>query len=197
MTEVDEKATLTRYVQRQRDALVWKVEGIGERQARWPMTPTGTNLLGLLKHVGNMEYAYFGEVFGRPARDPMLVDFATAADNDDMWARADEPAGDVVAFFRRACAHADATIAALSLDDTGTVPWWPQERRHPSLRAVLVHHLQEIARHAGHADIVRELSDGRVGLSSRVSNLPEQDAAAWAAYRAKLEAIADSFPANG
>jgi hypothetical protein len=190
----DTKQTLKRYLQRQREALVWKVEGLSERQARWPMTPTGTNLLGLVKHVANVEYGYFGEVFGRPADDSLLIDLDTAADNEDMWARPDKSVADVIAFYRRAWAHADATIDALPLDAVGTVPWWREERRNPTLHTVLVHHLQELARHSGHADIVRELIDRRTGLSGTVSNLPEHDEAWWADYTAKLRGIAESFP---
>lgn len=190
----DPKSVLTHYLQRQREALVWKLDGLTERQARTPLTPTGTNLLGLVKHVANVEYGYFGEVFGRPAADPMLVDFATADDNDDFWARADERMEDVIAFYRRAWAHADATIAALPLDAVGTVPWWREERRHPTLHTVLVHHIQELARHAGHADIVRELIDSQVGIGPALTNVPDHDAEWWAAYTAKLRAIADSFP---
>jgi hypothetical protein len=189
----DEKQALTHYLQRQRDALVWKLEGLSERQARTPMTPTGTNLLGLVKHVANVEYGYFGAAFGRPADDAMLIDYDTAADNDDFWARPDESLDEVVAFYRRAWAHADATIDALPLDAVGFVPWWQPERQRPTLHRVLVHHVQELARHAGHADIVRELIDGAVGVSPRFSNLPDGDADSWASYRARLQAVADSF----
>jgi hypothetical protein len=190
----DRKSVLTHYLQRQRDALVWKLDGLTERQARTPLTPTGTNLLGLVKHVANVEYGYFGEVFGRPAADPMLVDFATADDNDDFWARPDERIADVIAFYRRAWVHADATIGALPLDAVGTVPWWREERRHPTLHTVLVHHIQELARHAGHADIVRELIDSQVGIGPTLTNVPDHDAGWWAEYTAKLRRIAESFP---
>jgi hypothetical protein len=196
MTDPDEKAMLQGYLQRQRDALLWKLEGLGEREARLPMTPTGTNLLGLVKHAAHMEYGYLGDVFGRPAADPLLVDFDTAEDNADMWAAAGESKGDVIAFYRRAQAHADATIEALELSAAGTVPWWPEERRHPTLHRVLVHLVQELARHAGHADIVRELVDGAAGMLPTASNLPDESAAGWAAYRARLQAVADSFDEN-
>ena len=193
MTDLDEKAMLQGYLQRQRDALLWKLEGLGEREARLPMTPTGTNLLGLVKHVAHMEYGYLGDVFGRPAADPLLIDLASADDNAEMWAKPSESKGDIVAFYRRAQAHADATIGSLELSAVGTVPWWPQERRHPTLHRVLVHLVQELARHAGHADIVRELVDGAAGMLPTASNLPDESAAEWAAYRARLQAIADSF----
>jgi hypothetical protein len=190
----DQKRTLTSYLQRQRDALVWKVEGLSERQARWPMTPTGTNLLSIVKHVAGVEYGYFGDVFGRSASDPMLVDVDTAEENDDFWATPDESVADVLAFYKRAWAHADATIDALSLDDLGFVPWWPPALQRPSLHRVLVHHIQELARHAGQADIVRELIDRSVGITPKISNLPDRDEAWWADYTAKLRGIAESFP---
>jgi hypothetical protein len=191
----DEKTVLKRYLQRQRDALLWKLDGLSERQARWPVTPTGTNLLGLVKHVAHMDYGYFGEVFDRPASDPLLLDLDAADDNDDLWARADEPMGEVIAFYRRAWAHADATIDALPLDARGTVPWWPEDRRHPTLHTVLVHQGHESARHAGHADIVRELLDGAAGMNPEFPNLPERDEVWWGDYRAKLQRIAERFPA--
>ncbi|GAA4158596.1 DinB family protein [Gryllotalpicola daejeonensis] len=190
----DQKAVLKRYLQRQRDAVVWKLDGLSERQARWPVTPTGTNLLGLVKHLAHMEYGYFGDVFDRPATDPLLLDLDVADENDDFWARADEPLSEVVAFYRRAWAHADATIDALPLDATGTVPWWPDDRRHPTLHTVLVHQVHESARHAGHADILRELLDGSAGMNRTSSNLPDFDEERWAGYRAKLQGIAEQFP---
>ncbi|HEY0249451.1 MAG TPA: DinB family protein [Gryllotalpicola sp.] len=189
-----QKRVLLHYLQRQRDALVWKLDGLSERQARWPVTPTGTNLLGLVKHVALMEYGYFGEVFGRAAHDPLIIDLETAEDNADFWATPGESIADVVDFFRRAWANTDDCVAALPLDATGTVPWWPEERRHPSLHTVLVHQLQESARHAGHADILRETIDRSVGASPAFSNLPEHDAAWWEGHVARLKAVAESFP---
>ncbi|HJQ43557.1 MAG TPA: DUF664 domain-containing protein, partial [Jatrophihabitantaceae bacterium] len=90
-------------------------------------------------------------------------------------------------------AHSDATIASLDLDAIGHVPWWPAERSEVTLQWILVHMIAENERHAGHADIVRESIDGAVGVRPDNSNLPEWDAAAWAAYRARLEEIAQSF----
>ncbi len=74
MSESDQKADLHRYLQIGRDALLWKLEGLSEYDVRRPMTPTGTNLLGLVKHVATMEYEYFGRVFGRPARRAAALD---------------------------------------------------------------------------------------------------------------------------
>lgn len=184
------KDTLKNYLQAQRDALLWKVEGLGERDLRWPMTPTGTNLLGLLKHVGSMEYGYFGDVFGRPPAEPLPWLADDAEHNADMWATADQSRDWVVAFYRRACAHADETIDAFPLDAPGEVPWWRPDTREVNLHRILVHMIAETARHAGHADIVRELTDGRAGLRSSNTNLPEHDEQWWDAYVEKLRLAA-------
>jgi len=70
------------------------------------------------------------------------------------------------------------------------VPWWPPERRHPTLHCVLVHMIAETHRHAGHADIVRELVDGAVGLRKDASNVPAADQAWWQRYRDQVERAA-------
>ncbi|HET9728604.1 MAG TPA: DinB family protein [Acidimicrobiia bacterium] len=188
----DPKAELHVYLQRARDALVWKLDGLSEYDIRRPMTPTGTNLLGLVKHCAGVELGYFGLVFGRPADEstPWLDD---PEPNADMWATADETRDQVVSLYHRVWVHADATIEALPLDATGEVPWWPEERRYPTLHRVIVHVIADLQRHAGHADIARELIDGNAGLLPGVSNLPEQDAAWWAAYRDRLERTAREF----
>jgi hypothetical protein len=186
----DSKAELHVYLQRARDALVWKLDGLSEHDIRRPMTPTGTNLLGLVKHCASVELGYFGFVFGRPADEPTPWMDDDAEANADMWATVEESRDDVVSLYRRAWAHADATIAALSLDATGEVPWWPEQRRYPTLHRVLIHVIAEVQRHAGHADIARELIDGAAGLLPNVSNLPDLDVAGWAAYREKLELAA-------
>jgi len=186
----DPKAELRGYLQGARDALVWKLDGLSEYDIRRPMTPTGTNLLGLVKHCAGVELGYFGLVFGRPADEPTPWMDDDAETNADMWATVEESRDDIVSLYRRAWAHADATVAALPLDATGQVPWWPEERRYPTLHRVLIHVIADVQRHAGHADIARELIDGGAGLLPNVSNLPNLDAARWATYREKLERAA-------
>ncbi len=107
-----------------------------------------------------------------------------------MWATAEETPADIVGLDRRACAHSDATIDALALDATGHVPWWPSERREVTLHRILVHVIAETDRHAGHADIVRELIDGTVGLRKDNDNMASGDRAFWEAHRARLEQLA-------
>jgi Protein of unknown function (DUF664) len=186
---VDEKGALLEYLRRCRVALLAKLDGLGEYDVRRPMTPTGTNLLGLVKHVAYVQLGYFGEVFGRPSGRPYPWDDGGEEDAD-MWATADESREEVVELYRFSAAHADATIEALPLDAVGEVPWWPEERRRPTLHTVLVHVCVEVARHAGHADIVRELVDGAAGMSPENPNLPERSAAEWAAFRDRVEAAA-------
>ena len=185
-----EKDVLLRYLQSSRDAVVWKLEGLSERDMRWPMTRTGTNLLGLVKHLAYVELGYFGDVFDRPAGIPSPWDDNDAPDNADMWATADEPSDAIISLYRRAWAHADSTIRELALDAPGRVPWWG-DAGDVTLHRVLVHVIAETARHAGHADIVRELIDGAAGIRAGNSNLPDHDAAWWADYVATLERAAD------
>jgi uncharacterized damage-inducible protein DinB len=189
---MDEKSTLTRYLQRERDALLWKLDGLTERQLRMPATPTGTNLLGLLRHVATVDVGYFGEACGRPFSDPLM----DTPDDDwtaDMWATADQSADQIRDFARRAWAHSDETIAARDLDATASVPWWPEDRRTVTLHRLLVHVISETSRHAGHADILRELTDGAAGAWPTNSNLPDDSDLDWADYVAKLRRVAESF----
>jgi uncharacterized damage-inducible protein DinB len=194
---LSEKETLHRYLQNQREAVLWKLEGLSDRDVRWPMTPTGTNLLGLVKHLASVEFGYFGEVFDRPSGESLPWEAEDAPDNADMWATEEEPREFIVDLYRRAWAHADHTVEELELDAVGVVPWWSPEVRETTLRRVLVHMIAETARHAGHADILRELLDGAAGLRAGVSNLPDRDADWWREYVAELQRVAASFEGSG
>ncbi|SPT63731.1 DinB family protein [Actinomadura madurae] len=190
MSGSDPKADLRLYLQAGRDALLWKLEGLSEYDVRRPVTPTGTNLLGLVKHVASMELIYFGDTFGRPSGEAMPWFAEGAETNADMWATADESRAEVIGLYRRAWAHSDATIGALALDAIGRVPHWPDERSETTLHRIMVHMIAETDRHAGHADIVRELIDGSVGLRPANDNMPSSDKAWWEDYRARLERVA-------
>ena len=139
---------------------------------RW--CPNGTNLLGLVKHVASMEAGYFGETFGRPLRE----------------ATAEESREDIVDLYRRVWEHSDATISLLELYAIGHVAWWAPEREQVTLHQILVHMIAETNRHAGHADIVRELIDGALGHRIDADNLPDFDQASWSTYRDQLERVA-------
>jgi uncharacterized damage-inducible protein DinB len=184
------KAELYRYLKNGRASLVWKLEGLSEYDVRRPMTPTGTNLLGIVKHVASVEAGYLGEIFGRPFPEPMPWNDEGAEPNADMWATADETREYIIGLYQRVWAHSDATIEALDLDAVGTVPWWPEGHNEVTLHTLLIHMIAETHRHAGHADIVRETIDGAAGLRADNDNLAEGDAAWWADYRNRVEAAA-------
>ena len=171
---------------------MWKLDGLSEYDVRRPLTPTGTNLLGLVKHVASVSAEYFGSVFERPFPEPLPWFEEGAEDNADMWATAEESREQIVGLYERVWRHADATIEALDLDAPGRVPWWSGERSAVTLHQILIHLIAEINRHTGHADILREQLDESAGLNARVSNLPEHDAAWWKDYYARLEAVAKS-----
>ena len=172
-----------------RDAVVWKLDGLSEYDARRPLTATGTNLLGLVKHLATWEARYFGEVFDRPFPEPLPHWDDPAASRADFWVTEHETRAEIIAFYQRARDHADATIAALPIDAPGLVPWWP--RPEVKLFNIMIHILTETNRHAGHADILREQLDGRTGSGVGGTAVGEgEDEAFWEAYRAKIERAA-------
>jgi Protein of unknown function (DUF664) len=187
-----------------RATMVWKLEGLAEYDVRRPLTPTGTNLVGLIKHLTITEAWYFGEVFGRPfpERLPWRDGDADERGDDakltarfehtlalaDMRATEDESRMEIVDRYRRMCAHSDATIATLDIDAPGHVAWWP--RPHVKLFNIMVHVLNETHRHAGHADILREQLDGAVGTEAGIPTLYGSDATFWENHRAKIEQAA-------
>ncbi|MFW2339595.1 MAG: DinB family protein [Acidimicrobiia bacterium] len=193
MDQAQPKATLKRYLDAARDALVWKLEGLSEYDARRPLTPTASNLLGIVKHVASVESGYLGGVFGRPFEEPLPWFEEGSEANADMWATPEETRDDILALYERVREHSNATIEGLSLGSEGEVPWWPEDRRRVTLHQILVHITTETHRHAGHADIIRELIDGAAGLRAEAPNLPEGDAEWWAEHHAKVEAAAAAF----
>src|SRR5213083_2461997 len=121
MTGSEAKQDLRHYLQAAREVLLWKLEGLSEYDIRRPMVPTGTNLLGLVKHVAGVEAGYFGEVFDRPFGEPLPWLDDGAEPNADMWATAEESREQIVGLYHRVWAHSDATIDALALEAIGHV----------------------------------------------------------------------------
>jgi uncharacterized damage-inducible protein DinB len=196
VSKEDPKATLRRYLQASREALVAKLDGLGERAARMPRTPTGTSLAGIVLHCANVEIVYFGPTFGRPWPEPEHPCFVTGeqydADPQSDWVLpAEVPVAELVAFYRRVWAFADATIEATPLDGPGTVAHWGDAA--VTLHRILVHTLTDLDRHAGQADILREQVDGATGWHGAGDNVAQ--GVDWPAYVARLRALAESFPA--
>lgn len=193
MSAPTQKSILKMYLQQGREALLWKLEGLSEYDLRRPLTPTGTNLLGLVKHVAAMDGEYFGMVFGRPFPGgfPSLAD--DAPQNADMWATPDESSASIIGGYKKVWLHSNETIDTLDPESPGVVPWWSEQSENTTLGRILVHMTVETQRHVGQADIVREFIDGEVGLRADNSNLPEGDREWWLEYRAGIEAVAATF----
>ncbi|ATY16062.1 DinB family protein [Amycolatopsis sp. AA4] len=174
-----------------RQVMLRKLDGLSEYAVRRPLTSTGTNLLGLVKHLAVAEARYFGEVFGRPFPEPVPRWDDLEQRGRDLWATEHESREEIISRYQRACAHSDATITALAIDSPGHVPWWP--RPDVLLFNVLVHLLTETNRHAGHADILREQLDGAVEMDLAAHG---RDAAFWQARRAEIERAAKAADAT-
>jgi uncharacterized damage-inducible protein DinB len=153
-----EKESLKAALDRHRDVVLWKIAGLDDEQLRRPMTPTGTTLLGLVKHLASVEFGWFCETFGRPAELLPSIDY-DVDEESDMRAAENETTAEIVAYYQRARAAADTVIDEVELDDVGRS--WAGEA--VTMRWVLIHMLEEVARHAGHLDILRELVDGAAG----------------------------------
>ena len=187
---MDQKETLHHYLRVRRDDLLGKLDGLSEYDVRRPLTATGTNLLGLVKHVASMELGYLGDVFGRPSGRHLPWLDEGASPDADLWVTATESRDEIVELHHFAGVHGDATIEALPLDAPGAVPWWPEERREVTLHQILVHMVAERAHHLGHADILRELIDGTAGQRPGDPNLTPRSPEEWAEHRAAIEAAA-------
>jgi len=104
----EEKESLQVALDRHRDAVMWKLSGLGDDDLRRPMTPSGTQLLGLVKHLASVEYGWFCTTFGRPSDE---VPFDDNDPDADMRARPDEATADILGYYARARATADQAIA--------------------------------------------------------------------------------------
>jgi hypothetical protein len=187
-------ADLRRYLQESRDGVLSSLDGLLEYDIRRPMTPSGTNLLGLVKHLAGIEFSYLGDSVGRPAPVTLpWVEDGSIWEGADMWAKADESRDFVVSLYRRSWEHSDESIARLGLAHPADVSWWPEERRSTTLGSLLTRVVAETARHAGHCDIVREMIDGRGGSDQEDAGDEEY----WTGYVATLQAAADEHRASG
>jgi uncharacterized damage-inducible protein DinB len=154
-----EKEVLLAFLDQQREVVLWKVHGLTDDQMRVrPLGPSRLYLLGLVKHVAAVEQYWLCEVFGG---SPEPVSLAAS---DDLEIDEDETTESVLAYFDRARAVSDRTIAELDLDTSGTT--WLGDT--VTLRWAVLHVIEEEARHAGHADLIREQIDGATG------HLPEK-----------------------
>jgi len=179
------------YLQESRGQVLTSVDGLTEYELRRPMTPTGTNLLGVVKHLIGIEVGYLGTCLARPFARPLpWIGDDAAGPNADMWATADESAEYLVDLYRQACDHSDAILAEVGLEASAAVPWWPEGSRLTTARALLSRVLKDTAMHAGQLQILRELVDGRAGADRGDVG----DDRWWSDYTQRLELLARQFP---
>ncbi|MGW7681390.1 DinB family protein [Kribbella sp. NPDC054772] len=184
---MDVKGELLRGLRGGRATMLGKLEGLSEYDVRRPMTPTGTNLLGLVKHLAGIEYGYLGECFGRsPVQRPSWFRDDPYTEID-MWATPGESTAYIVSVYQQACAHSDATVTELDLGTPGYIAHWPEGQRETTLGVLLIRVLVDTTQHAGHADILREQLDGRIGNAASANDQ------FWRDRKVEVQQAADAF----
>lgn len=153
----NEKEVLGGFLDHYRKTLLEICEGLTEEELRRPMVPSGTSLLGLVKHLVYVERGWFQEsVANEPFEYPFDID-----DRDvDFRIEECETSQEIFDLYRRACERSRRALEEASLDD---LVQNPERSRDYNVRWVVVHMIEETARHVGHADILREQTDGRTG----------------------------------
>jgi len=175
------------YLQESREAVVGSLDGLSEYDVRRPLVPSGTNLLGLVKHLTGIELGYLGACVGRPS--PVTLpweDDGSVWESADMWATADQSREYLLGLYRRAWRHSDESLDSIPLDAPASVAWWSEGQRATTFGHLVARVLAETAQHAGHCDIVRELIDGRAGRDS--SGIGDEQW--WESYVARFQAAA-------
>lgn len=182
--------TLARYLKASRDGLLWKAEGLDEFRMRLPRTSTGISLLGLVRHCLTVEYGYLVACMGRTSSLVLpRVDYESDPNSSFIVAEGETAEG-LLQLYRDVAHEVARSIAEIPLDAPAHVPWWG-DRGNTTFERLLIHVLAEVSRHAGHADIIREEIDGRVGLRPSDSNMwrPRDG---WAGHVARVRATADA-----
>jgi len=149
---------LSAFLDRYRETILWKLDGLTKEQASARLVPSATTLLGIVKHLAYVERGWFPIYFaGEPASYPWAED---EPDQDiDFRVEPTDTIESVRLLYQQEIARSREIVAGASLDDLSK----EQDRGPRSLRWIMVHMIEETARHAGHADILRELTDGAIG----------------------------------
>lgn len=159
----DERGALLAFLEHQREALRYATYGLSEDRARVTSTPSSLSLGGLVKHVADAERSWSGRIAGAPPREASVEDYLANFVLSD-----DQTLGGVLEDYAEACAYTDAVIGRV--DDLGRrvplpdAPWFP-DPEGCTVRWIVFHLIEETARHAGHADIIREALDGALSGS--------------------------------
>ena len=156
----DERTTLETFLDHYRDVLVGKVRGLSDEDAQRRLVPSATTLAGLLKHLRRVEVSWFQyRLAQRPAEELPPLEWIRDGAQDDFRLEPDETVEALIEAYTEECERSRQTAAGYPLDHT--VPH--DHLGEVSLRWIYVHMIDETARHAGHADILREQIDGAVG----------------------------------
>jgi Protein of unknown function (DUF664) len=186
-----ERETLVRYFTRSFDDLVGKIDGLGEYDVRRPLVPSGTNLLGLVQHSGAVVLEYATLPWGRERGRELMWEDTDDEPDIDLRVLPGVTRDDVL----RLAADARAAMLELlegPLHAPGEVPWWGPNK-DVTVHRVAVHVIGELARHAGHADILREYVDGSAGMRVGDPNVVERDLAHLEERFSRIEADAKRF----
>ena len=145
------------YLRESRRQVTYALDGLPEYQVRRPMTATGTNLLGVVKHLIGIEAVYFGLCLGRPFGEslPWIDGAESDLPNADMWAREEESKDYILSLYQRACEHSDRVLTEVGTGAAANVPWWPHGDRETTAAALLTRVLKDTAMHAGQLQILR------------------------------------------
>lgn len=190
---------LHHYLVAARRSILWKLDGLDEYDLRRPLTPSGTNLLGLVRHLTGVELLYLGICFDRYPADPPSWFGQEMPVRSDFIAPAEVSKDSVIGDYRGACDHADAVLASLPDSATAHAPWLSPEPL--GLHRILLHVVTETEHHAGHADIVRELVDSSIGRGPDDAELDNTgggdvpDADGWRRHHDRVEAAATAAAA--
>lgn len=177
------------YLRESRRTVLRTLDGLDEYEIRRPMTRTGTNLLGVVKHLVGIEAGYLGFCLGRPFDTPLPWIDDDEVGHRDMWATADESREYIVGLYRAAYEHTDAVLHDVGFDAPASVPWFPVGMQATTSGALLARVLKDTAMHAGQLQILRELIDGQAGSDKDVIG----DAPWWGEHVSALEGIAVQF----
>ena len=152
-----ERPVLEAFLDFHRQVLVSKVDGISENEARRRLVPSKTTLAGLIKHMIGVERGWFQEVLA--GRNPEEIG-SNVGGGEESWDLAEsETVTSLIEEYQQTCAQSRETAARFALDDAVPEP----DMGQVSLRWIYVHMIEETARHVGHADILREQTDGAAG----------------------------------
>ena len=156
----DERTTLVQFLGYYRDTLERKTEGLSDASAATTSCPPSIlTLTGLVRHMAEVERNWFRRCFA--AEDAPPIHHSDERPDGDLEVEPDTSLADSIAEWRAETAHCDRILDAVT--DLGSVAAAPRHGHHPTMRWILVHMIEEYARHCGHADLLRERLDGVVG----------------------------------